>query len=164
MGFPGVSVVKNLPAMQETVLMSGLGRSLGEGNGNLLQYSCLENSMDRGAWQTTVWGRNRVGLSVVTKQQLRICIYYLLCAQSLSRVRFVAYPRTGAHQAPLPKKFSQQKYWSRSPCPPPGDLPNPGVEPTSPASPALASRFLTTDPPGKPIFPLKSSLGWDIYK
>ena len=116
--------------MQETVLMSGLGRSLGEGNGNLLQYSCLESSMDRGAWQTTVWGRNRVGLSVVTKQQLHICIYYLLCAQSLSRVRFVAYPRTGAHQAPLPKKFSQQKYWSRSPCPPPGDLPNPGVEPT----------------------------------
>ena len=35
-------------------LIPGLGRSLGEGNGNPLQYSCLENSMDRGAWQTTV--------------------------------------------------------------------------------------------------------------
>ena len=34
----------------------GLGRSLGEGNGNLLQYSCLENYMDRGAWQATVHG------------------------------------------------------------------------------------------------------------
>ena len=34
----------------------GLGRSLGEGNGNLLQYSCLGNPMDRGAWRTTVYG------------------------------------------------------------------------------------------------------------
>ena len=37
-------------------LILGLGKSLGEGNGNLLQYSCLENSMDRGAWQATVYG------------------------------------------------------------------------------------------------------------
>ena len=44
--------VKNLPAMQETPhSILGLGRSPGEGNGNLLQYSCLEDSMDRGAWQ-----------------------------------------------------------------------------------------------------------------
>ena len=35
-------------------LIPGLGRSLEEGNGNLLQYSCLENPMDRGAWQATV--------------------------------------------------------------------------------------------------------------
>ena len=37
-------------------LIPGLGRSLGEGNGNLLQYSCLKNPMDRGAWQATVHG------------------------------------------------------------------------------------------------------------
>ena len=37
-------------------LIPGLGRSLGEGNGSLLQYSCLENPMDRGAWQATVHG------------------------------------------------------------------------------------------------------------
>ena len=37
-------------------LILGLGRSPGGGNGNLLQYSCLENPMDRGAWQTTVHG------------------------------------------------------------------------------------------------------------
>ena len=45
--------------MQETGdvgLISGLGRSSGEGNGNPLQYSCLENSMDRGVWQATVHG------------------------------------------------------------------------------------------------------------
>ena len=41
-------------------LIPGLGRSPGEGNGNPLQYSCLENSMDRGAWQATVHGLQRV--------------------------------------------------------------------------------------------------------
>ena len=46
-------MVKNLPAMQET---PGLGRSPGEGNGNPLQYSFLENPMDRGAWWATVHG------------------------------------------------------------------------------------------------------------
>ena len=47
--------IKNLPANQETwVLIPGSGRSSGEGNGNPLQYSCLENSMDRGAWLAIV--------------------------------------------------------------------------------------------------------------
>ena len=50
-------MVKILPAMQETQgLIPGLGRSPGEGNGILLQYSCLESSMDRGAWWATVLG------------------------------------------------------------------------------------------------------------
>ena len=57
MGFPGGSAVKNLPANAgDTGLIPGLGRSPGEGNGNPLQYFCLENSMDRGAWQATVHG------------------------------------------------------------------------------------------------------------
>ena len=56
-GFPGDSVVKNLPAMQETWrLIPGLGRSPGEAHGNPLQYSCLENPMDRGDWKATVHG------------------------------------------------------------------------------------------------------------
>ena len=61
--FPGGSVVKNLPVMQETacsagaaVSIPGLGSSPGEGNGNPLQYSCLGNPMDRGALWTTVHG------------------------------------------------------------------------------------------------------------
>ena len=49
--------VKNLPTMQETVVLSlGPEDSLEEGNGNPLHYSCLENSMDRGAWKATVCG------------------------------------------------------------------------------------------------------------
>ena len=49
--------VKNLPAMQETQVQSlGQEDHLEKGNGYLLQYSCLENSMDRGAWQALVHG------------------------------------------------------------------------------------------------------------
>ena len=56
-GFPGGLVVKNLPASAgDTGSIPGSGRSPGEGNGNLLQYSCLENPMEKGAWQDTVHG------------------------------------------------------------------------------------------------------------
>ena len=54
-GLPSGSVVKNPPANAgDTGLIPGLGRSPGGGNGNPLQYSCLENTMDRGAWQAIV--------------------------------------------------------------------------------------------------------------
>ena len=65
MVFPGGTVVKNLPAKQETqdsILV--LERFPGEGNGNPLQYSCLEISMDRGTWWATVHG--------VTKDQIHL--------------------------------------------------------------------------------------------
>ena len=52
-GFPGGSVVKNLQA-GDAGLVPGSGRSPGEGNGNLLQYFCLENPMNKGAWRATV--------------------------------------------------------------------------------------------------------------
>ena len=60
MGFPGGSVVRNLLANAEDTgdvgSISGLRRSPGVGNGNQLQYSCLENSMDRGAWWSAIHG------------------------------------------------------------------------------------------------------------
>ena len=57
MGFPGGSVVKNPPVNAGDVSsIPESGRSPGEGNGNPLQYSCLDNPMDRGAWQATVHG------------------------------------------------------------------------------------------------------------
>ena len=57
MGSPAGSVVKNLPAdAGDASLIPSLGRSLGEGDGNPIQNSCLGNSMDRGAWQATVHG------------------------------------------------------------------------------------------------------------
>ena len=73
LGFLGGSVVKNLPANAgDAGSTTGSGRSLGEGNGNPNQYSCLGNSMDRGAWRTTVHGVARVGHNLVTKHQLLI--------------------------------------------------------------------------------------------
>ena len=57
MGFPGGLVVRNLPANAGDVgLIPGLGRSPRDGNGNPLQYSCLGNPVDRGAWWATVHG------------------------------------------------------------------------------------------------------------
>ena len=68
MGFPGGSVVKNPPVNAgDAGLIPGSGRSPGEGNGNPLQYSCLDNSMDRGAWQATVHGVARVGPDLATE-------------------------------------------------------------------------------------------------
>ena len=68
----------------------------------------------------------------------------LVCTQSLSRVRFFATPRTVADWAPLSMEFSRQEYWSGLAFPTPGDLPDPGIEPASLVSPALASGFFIT--------------------
>ena len=67
-----------------------------------------------------------------------------------SCVRLFAVQWTVACQAPLSIGFSRQKYWSGLPCPTPGDLPDPGIEPASLTSPALAGSFLPLAPPGKP--------------
>ena len=57
LGFPGGSLVKNQSAKAgDAGSIPGSGRSPGEGNGNPLQFSCLENSMDRGAWKAAVHG------------------------------------------------------------------------------------------------------------
>ena len=56
-----------------------------------------------------------------------------------------------SYQASPSMGFSRQEYWSGLPFPPPEDLPNPGIEPLSPESPALAVVFFTTEPPGKPF-------------
>ena len=78
-----------------------------------------------------------------------------LCMHSsvLSHVQGFVTERTVAHQAPLSIKFSRQEYWSRLPFPSPGDVPDPGIEPTSRA---LAGGFFTTAQPGKSL--------WDLEK
>ena len=64
--------------------------------------------------------------------------------KSLSHVRLFVTPWTVACQAPLSMGFPKQEYWSGLLCSPPGDLPDPGFEPTSLMSPGLAGRFFTT--------------------
>ena len=92
-----------------------------------------------------------LGLSVTFHQNQR---ELSLC---LSHVRLFATPWTVAHQAPPSMGFSRQEYWSGLPFPSPGDLPNPGIEPRSPA---LWADTLTAELPGKPPFP--SGIGYKV--
>ena len=95
-GFPGGRVVKNLPAnagdTREMGSIPGSRRSPGVENGNPLQYSCLENSMDRGAWQTTVPG--------VAELDVPRCF---------NHVPLFAVLWTMAHQAALSMEFFQAR-------------------------------------------------------
>ena len=76
-----------------------------------------------------------------------MCEYMLICFRC---VQLFVTLRTVAHQAPLSMGFSRQEYWSGLPSPSPGDLPNPGIKPTSLTRPALAGRFFITS--GKPKY------------
>ena len=69
----------------------------------------------------------------------------------VSCVQLFATLWTVARQAPLSMGFPRQENWNGLPFPPPEDLPDPGIEPVSPVSPALAGGFFTTELPGKPI-------------
>ena len=69
-----------------------------------------------------------------------------MCAHSV--VSDSSTPRTVALQVPLSMGFPREEYWSGLPFPPPEDLPDPGIEP---GSPALQADTLTSEPPGKPI-------------
>ena len=74
-----------------------------------------------------------------------------VCAQSLSHARLFVTLWSVACQAPLSMGFSRQEYWSGLPFSPPGDLPESGIKPAYLESSALAGRFFTTEPPGKPF-------------
>ena len=74
-----------------------------------------------------------------------------LRAQTLSHVQLFATPWAVACQAPLSIGFPRQEHCSELPFPPPGNLPDPGTEPMSLMSPALAGGFLPLAPPGKPL-------------
>ena len=86
--------------------------------------------------------KNR-GVCVCVRVRVRVCV----CVQLLSHVRFFINPWTAVHQAPLSMGFPRQEYWIRLPFPSPGHFPHPGLEPSPPA---LADRFFTVEPPGKP--------------
>ena len=76
-------------------------------------------------------------------------VYMLSC---FGRVQLFVTLWTVAHQAALSMGFSREEYWGGLPCPPPGNLPNPGIEPVSLMSSALAGRFFTTMSPEKPQY------------
>ena len=91
--------------------------------------------MKKGCWKL---GKQQGSMSVV-------------CNQSLSRVQLSATPGTVTHQSSLSMGFPRQEYWSGLPSATQGDIPDPGIEPTSLASLALAGGFFTSGQPGKPL-------------
>ena len=86
-GFPGDVVMKTLPAnagdTRDPNSISGSGRSPGEGNGNRLQYSCLENPVDRGAWWATVRGVTETQ----TQLSMHVCMREAKKKKSTSVIR-----------------------------------------------------------------------------
>ena len=73
-----------------------------------------------------------------------VCVYVCVCVRVCSVISDFVISWTVDHQASLSMGFSRQKYWSGLPFPTPGDLSNPGIEPVSLVSPALAAGFFTT--------------------
>ena len=144
-------------------MIPGWERSPGEENGNPLQYSCLGNPMDRGAWRALCIGVQLItSVVIVSHRQQRdsathIHVSILLshpgcrmilsrvpCACMLSwfsRVRLFATLWTIVRQSPLSKGFSRQEYWSRLPFPAPGDLPDPEMELASLLSPGRRTLY-----------------------
>ena len=116
-GFQVVLVVKNLPAnagdIRDVGLILELGRSPGRGHGNLLQYSCLEDPLDRGAWRATVY---RVAKSWTQLEQHGTHIY---CCSVTKSCLTLSSPWTVALQTPLFMEPSRQDCWSGLPFPSP---------------------------------------------
>ena len=105
----------------------------------------------------TTHGLPKEALKSVSPRHLFFCffsiqIYNTVCVHALlfNCVQFFATPWTVALQAPLVMEFSRQEYWSGLPFPTPQDIPDPGIEPESLASPALTDGFFTTAPLGNP--------------
>ena len=107
------------PVQQETGLqISGSGRSSGEGNGNPLQYPCVENPIDGGVWRATYSPRSRKELDTTkvtghthVPAWSELCSGWellLLLLSHFSRVRLFSTPWTAAHQAPPSMGFSRQ--------------------------------------------------------
>ena len=76
-------------------------------------------------------------------------VYVCVFMKSLQPFSTLCDPKDCNHQSPEFMRFSRQEYWSGLPCPSPGDLPDPGIKPSSPA---LAGGFFTAEPPGNPIY------------
>ena len=82
---------------------------------------------------------------IIISVPLFVCLFKkLLVPQVCMLSRLFGIPWTVAHQTPLSIGFSRQEYWSGLPCPPLGDLLDPGIKPSSLVSSALADRFFTT--------------------
>ena len=94
-------------------------------------------------------------------QIFHLFLMFEVKVKSFSHVWLFVTPWTAACQPPLSTRFSRQEYCSGLLFPSPGDLPNPGIEP---GSPALQADTLTSEPPGKPRLCLLLTQFWDFLK
>ena len=93
------------------------------------------------------WGVLRTkSVTWKTPRDYHVCEFMLSCVRPFATLWIVA------RQAPLSMGFSRQEFWSGLPFPPWGDLPEPGIKPTSCVAPALAGKFFIVEPPGKTKF------------
>ena len=122
------------------LLVSDLGRDI---PGSGCQVCCQEGA--RGWWWLGSPGMMDFGKeNALWNQKFVITTLQACMLRCFSCVLLFVALWTVARQAPLSLGFSRQEYWSRQPCPPPGDLPDSGIKPASLLSPALAGRFFTT--------------------
>ena len=119
---------------------NGCVGGVGGAQGTLAQWLCL--------WLCSAFLFRAQGFSQTKAESLwseqRVHLCHACVLSSFSHVQVFATLWITACQAPLPMGFSRQEYWSGSPCPPPRDLPNPGIKPESLLSPALAGGFFAT--------------------
>ena len=94
------------------------------------------------AFESCICGLTSLSLTFFICTTMCVCVCVSAC--SLSHIQLFVTPWTVACQAPLSMEFSRQEYWSGLPFTSPGDLPNPGIEPASLVSPALAGGFFTS--------------------
>ena len=140
-GFPcGSASKESACSVGDLGSIPGLGRSPGEGNSYPLQYSGLENSMDY-----TVHG--------VAKSQIQLSDFHLYPYAAAAKLLQLC-PTLRAHRRQPTRLLHSWDSPGRNtgvglPCPSPGDLPNPGIKPRSPA---LRADTLPSEPPGKPKF------------
>ena len=142
------AAIKNLPAnagdVRDAGLIPGSGRSPGEGHDNPLQYSCLENPVQKGTLWITV---HRVSKSLTqlrqlfSTQQSTWLILKVKCQLDTQLCPTICNPMDCNLQAPLSMEFSRQEYWSGLPFPCSRNLPNPGIKPIYVS--CIAGRFFT---------------------
>ena len=161
--------VKNPPANARDTgdvgSIPGSGRYPGEGNGSP-GNSCLGNPMDRGDWWALPWGhKSWTWLSdwaymnthhpESDRSHLNDSHYSAAAAKSCQLCPTPCGPIDGTQQAPPSLGFSRQEYWSGLQFHSPGDLPDPGIKP---ASPALTGGFFTTESSEKSLYSRWSSI------
>ena len=131
-------------------ILNSKSRDLLYSTGNYIQYLVITCNTYNGTESKYIYKFRYIHICMYMCVYVYIymCVCVCVCVKVkvlvTQSVQFFVTPWTVAHQAPMSMGFFSQVYWIGSPCPPPGDLSDPGIELTPLMSPALAGRFFTT--------------------